>query len=361
MAVHEDESQTGAAPGATRDPNQLAHKHKSKDPSLIFSFLNLSKWALPLFVYLLVMAVEDGSRFLLSGSHLNLVSPRRAIAQQVGAYSVIGSAHIRLLGVRAAPAPPSIVLADALLGPIDTEADTSPEDGDDPFDEDDEDMEDAYLASVASSNNADTLDDIVGMDLYLEEIEEDADEKLGLLRRQTVTLSPLLTISSSASTPETTRTISTPSPTLTSTRASTASSSGVPPSQTSSIPLPTTSTVTLDTLPYNFTLAAVNFGLPTNGAAEPLVLGQAGVTSGMSFHVTSVRIISFLKIRIFPLERSSNHIKIDVLFLPVQRLSVLISNKPVAPRFHRSRRMDYQRNRCHPAIPWFQLGWVQED
>ncbi|KAL1662109.1 hypothetical protein GGF50DRAFT_59741 [Schizophyllum commune] len=44
------------------------------------------------------------------------------------------------------------------------------------------------------------------------------------------------------------------------------------------------------TLPYNFTLAAVNTTLPNaNGTGVPLVLGSAGAIPGASFYITSLR------------------------------------------------------------------------
>ncbi|TFK66972.1 hypothetical protein BDN72DRAFT_899386 [Pluteus cervinus] len=47
-------------------------------------------------------------------------------------------------------------------------------------------------------------------------------------------------------------------------------------------------TVITPTLSYNFTLAAVNTTLPnSNSTGVPLVLGQNGATSGITFHVTS--------------------------------------------------------------------------
>ncbi|KAF8885374.1 hypothetical protein CPB84DRAFT_1750169 [Gymnopilus junonius] len=46
--------------------------------------------------------------------------------------------------------------------------------------------------------------------------------------------------------------------------------------------------VTLDCLPFNFTLAALNTTLPNvNNTGAPLVLGQNGASTGIEFHVTS--------------------------------------------------------------------------
>jgi L-cysteine desulfidase len=48
-----------------------------------------------------------------------------------------------------------------------------------------------------------------------------------------------------------------------------------------------------ESLPFNFTLAALNLTLPnTNATGVPLVLGQNGVVTGAAFEVTSVCTLS---------------------------------------------------------------------
>ncbi|KAI5885544.1 uncharacterized protein SCHCODRAFT_01176499 [Schizophyllum commune H4-8] len=57
-----------------------------------------------------------------------------------------------------------------------------------------------------------------------------------------------------------------------------------------SLILAPTSLAQRKSLPYNFTLAAVNTTLPnTNGTGVPLVLGSAGAVPGASFYITSLR------------------------------------------------------------------------
>jgi len=55
-----------------------------------------------------------------------------------------------------------------------------------------------------------------------------------------------------------------------------------------SLTIPITASISVGSLPYNFTLAALNLTLPnSNSTGAPLVLGQDGAISGAEFEVTS--------------------------------------------------------------------------